>query len=55
MYGDAPSSEVVDTENTAYHIPTQVIKHQDLPYWVAVLVKYRCGFGYQSVRSGIAD
>ena len=41
--GHTPSPEVVHAQNTADNISSQIIKDQNLPYRVSVLVEYRGG------------
>ena len=52
MYGDAPSSQVVDPQYAADHISSQVVKHQHLPYGLAVGVEDWGGFGDEAIRGG---
>lgn len=51
MDGDAPRSEIVDTQYTADDIATHVIKHQHLPDRIPILVQ-NWG-GDQALRGGL--
>ena len=35
----SPSSQIIDTKNTANHIPSHVIKDKDLPYRITIFVQ----------------
>lgn len=43
MNCDSPSSEVIDPQHAADDISSHIIKHQDLPDRIAILVQYRGG------------
>lgn len=49
MYCDAPASQVIDPQHTAYDISTEVVEDEDLPYRLAVCVEDRGRLRYQSV------
>lgn len=42
MNSNPPGPQVVDSQNTADHITTFIIEHQDLPYRIAVLIQDGC-------------
>jgi hypothetical protein len=52
MNGHSPSSEIVDSQDTADDIPAHAIEHQDLPDWVAIFVQDRSGVGDKTALSG---
>lgn len=52
MNSNTPSPQVIDSQNTADHITALIVKHQDLPYRIAVLVQD--GGGMRSRAFGLA-
>ena len=36
MYGDAPSTQVVDSQYATDNIAAKVIENEDFPYWISV-------------------
>lgn len=39
MNRDTPSAQIVDLQDAADHIPPEVVKDQNLPYWLPVCFK----------------
>lgn len=55
MYCDTFASQVVDSENTAYDISSEVVKDEDLPNGFAVFVQHGgCMRGVRGVDSAIS-
>ena len=50
MDGHAPASQVIDSQDTRYHIASKVIEHKNLPYGIPVRIQYRSAFWYKAVR-----
>ena len=38
MYSNAPGAKVIDPQNAADNISTQVVKNQDFPDWISIWV-----------------
>lgn len=54
MYRDPPSSQIIHSQDTAYDVSPECIKHKDLPYRLAIGVQDRCRLRDQAVaRAGI--
>lgn len=51
MYCNTEAPKVVDPQNTTYHVPSQVIEDQDLPYGIAIGIQDGRCLGYQSIGS----
>ena len=49
MDGNAPCAEIIDTQHTANDIPTQIVKDEDFPYGIPILVEDRGGVGYRGL------
>lgn len=52
MHGDTHCPEVRNTQDTADHIPAEVIKDQNLPNRIAIGVQYRCDWRQQGMSLG---
>lgn len=39
MYCNAFATQIVDSQHATNDIATKVVKHQDLPYWLALVVE----------------
>ena len=49
MDGDAPGTQVVDPQHAADDVAAQVVKDEDLPDGLAIVVEDRGGLGGQAV------
>ena len=51
MNSNTPSPKVIDSEYATNNVPSHIIKHQNFPDWVAVLVQN--GGRDEALRGGI--